>query len=257
MTKIGGYSAYQNAMFDKALKKDKTKEAKALEKKNNEAAKADKAKEKRISSSIDNLNLSDKAKNLLQELKKKYENMDFIVADYESDEEAQKYLSRGTKEFSVLIDPEELERMAEDEEVKNKNLTYLDDAVEKLTEMKKELGENEEDVVHMGITIGSDGEMSFFAELSRTAERQKAFVEAMMESTKEQKKEDADKETDADKSSSPAWWEGNKIKKTSVSASSAEELLQKIRSVDWNSEDIPAETIPQKHVPGGRFDLSV
>ena len=34
------------------------------------------------------------------EIQKTYSNMDFMVADYESDEEAASYLSRSTKEYS-------------------------------------------------------------------------------------------------------------------------------------------------------------
>ena len=51
--------------------------------------------------------------------------MDFIVADYESEEEASAYLSRGTKEYSVLIDPELLEEMAADGKTKEKQEIYI------------------------------------------------------------------------------------------------------------------------------------
>ena len=37
--------------------------------------------------------------------------MDFMVAEYEGDDEAAEYLSRGTKDYSVLIEPELLEKM--------------------------------------------------------------------------------------------------------------------------------------------------
>ena len=55
-------------------------------------------------------------------MQKKYGDMDFFVADYSSDDEAQRYLSRGSKEYSVLIEPELLEKMAADESVKEKYL---------------------------------------------------------------------------------------------------------------------------------------
>ena len=51
-------------------------------------------------------------------MQKKYGDRDFFVADYSSDDEAQRYLSRGSKEYSVLIEPELLEKMAADESVK-------------------------------------------------------------------------------------------------------------------------------------------
>ena len=56
-------------------------------------------------------------------MQKKYGDRDFFVADYSSDDEAQRYLSRGSKEYSVLIEPELLEKMAADESVKEKYLT--------------------------------------------------------------------------------------------------------------------------------------
>ena len=51
-------------------------------------------------------------------MQKKYGDRDFFVADYSSDDEAQRYLSRGSKEYSVLIEPELLEKTAADESVK-------------------------------------------------------------------------------------------------------------------------------------------
>lgn len=274
MNKINGYNAYQSSILENGLMKDKVKDKKETNSKDTvassyaktAASKTDntkKANANGVAPALESLHLSDKAKNLLQELKKKYENADIFVAEYETDEEAQKYLSRGSKDFSILIDPEELERMAEDESVKEKNLSYLDESFEKLTEMKEELGDNEEDVVHMGITIGKDGEMSFFAELSRTAKRQKEFVEAMMKNKEENKaSETSDKEASAsvDKKQSEKsnWWEeNNKVKRTTLHAASAEELLEMIRSLDWDAEDIPVETIPQKPVKGNSLDLSI
>ena len=47
--------------------------------------------------------LSAKAQKLLEQLKKTYGNMDFMVADYKDQEDARSILSRGTKEFSVLF----------------------------------------------------------------------------------------------------------------------------------------------------------
>ncbi len=58
-------------------------------------------------------------------MQKKYGDMDFFVADYSSDDEAQKYLSRGSKDYSVLIEPELLEKMAADESVKRSILASL------------------------------------------------------------------------------------------------------------------------------------
>lgn len=165
------------------------------------------------------------------------------MAEYETEEEAASYLSRGSKDYSVLIDPEELERMAEDEDVKNQNLALLDEAVGKLDDIKEELKETgkEDEVVTLGVSIGKDGKVSYFAELEKAGERQKEFVEKI----REDKKEAADKGQDK--------YNYDHSKRTTVYADSAEELLKKITDVNW--DEIKEQTsLP---MPGGHFDLSI
>lgn len=242
MNKVGGYNTYQNNFIDSIVQKrkeqDKTSKADSS-KKTNSAKKADSS-----------VQLSDRAKALLQELKKTYTNMDFIVADYDSEEEAASYLSRGTKEYSVLIDSEELERMAADDSVKEQNLAYLDEAVGKLEEMKTQLGDREDEVVHIGITIGKDGEMTFFAELEKAGERQKAFIDSIRESKKEAAEKAASDKTDPRHSH---YQDYERSKRTTVYASSVEELLEKIKNVDWDS--VKEES--SAPMPGGHFNYSV
>ena len=175
--------------------------------------------------------------------------MDFMVADYESEEEAASYLGRGSKEYSVLIDPEELERMASDDNVKEQNLSILDNAVGKLDEMKNQLGDKENEVVRMGVSIGKNGEVSYFAELEKAGELKKEFVDRIRENKKENAKE-ADAKTD---SRTHGRYDYEHSKRTTLYASTAEELLDKIKNVDW--DDIREETI----IPtsGGRFDFTV
>ena len=164
MNKVNGFGAYQNNYYDNAVnnRKQQSKTEKTGQSRTGSTRKAD-------SSSVQ---LSDRAKALLQELKRTYSNMDFMVADYESEEEAAAYLARSTKDYSVLIDPEELERMASDDSVKEQNLTLLDDAVGKLDEMSEQLGDQKDEVVRLGINIGRNGEVSYFAELEKAGERQ-------------------------------------------------------------------------------------
>ena len=132
MTKVGGYGVYQNNFYENAIQNKKVKE--------NKTAKEEKTQKN------NSVNLSKKAQNLLKELKRKYGNMDFIVADYESDEEAASYLSQGTKEYSVLIDPESLEEMASDTKTKEKYLSLIDEATEELSDVKDQLGEDGNEV---------------------------------------------------------------------------------------------------------------
>ena len=242
MNKVNGYGAYQNNLYDSLVqnRKDQSKTSKS-----DSSKKADKSGKANGS-----VQLSDKAKALLQELKKKYTNMDFIVADYDSEEEAASYLSRGTKEYSVLIDSEELERMASDESVKEQNLTLLDEAVGKLDEIKNQLGDHKDEVVSMGITIGKDGEMSFFAELEKAGERQKEFIDSIREGKKEAAEKAAADKADPRHPYAHGYERG---KRTTVHASTVEELLDKISNIDWDS--IKEESTA--HMPGERFSSSI
>lgn len=160
--------------------------------------------------------------------------MEFMVGSYETEEEAKSYLSGGTKEYSVLIDPEELEKMASDENVKKKYLGMLEDATKKLTDMKAQLGSREDEVVHMGVSIGKDGTMSFFADLEKLSEKQRERIEEKREERREEKAS------------------SDKVKRTRVHADSPDELLKKIKQVDWSKikEEKVSETVR-------KFDFSV
>lgn len=235
MNGIGSYNAMQKNIYGAAAQSRKT--AKADDKKTDETKKTN----------SNSLQLSDKAKALLQELKKTYNNADIYVAEYETDEEAAEYLSRGSKDFSVLIDPEELERMAADDEVKKKNLNLLDESLGKLSEMKEELKETgrEDEVVTLGVNIGKDGQVSYFAELEKSGERTKEFVDKMLEDKKEANAEKADKVQDK--------YNFEHSKRATVSANSVEELLEQIKNFNW--DNVKEETsIP---MPGKNFDFTV
>lgn len=217
MSKVGGYGVYQSSYYESALqnKKGNVKETKT-------------AKEESVKQGS-SVHLSKKAQALLQELKKQYGNMDFIVADYESDEEASAYLSRGTKEYSVLIEPETLEEMASDSEAKEKYLSVIDKATENLSDVKEQLGEEGENVARLGISVGKDGSVSYFAELEKSSAQQRERIEKAQEKKREEKQ--AEKKETAAKEEGKLY-EGTK--RTRVTASSAEELIEKIEQVDWS-----------------------
>ena len=223
MNRVNSYGAYQNSYYEGTIQNRKEQEKKVEAVKKNEEAKSSKQPV-----------LSSRAKQLLKELQKTYGNMEFMVGSYETEEEAKSYLSGGTKEYSVLIDPEELEKMASDESVKKKYLGMLEDATKKLTDMKAQLGSREDEVVHMGVSIGKDGTMSFFADLEKLFEKQRERIEEKREDRREEKAS------------------SDKIKRTRVHADSADELLKKIKQVDWSKikEEKASETVR-------KFDFSV
>lgn len=231
MDKIGAYSAYQKTYAESL---NSRKESTVSKK---EEGKSVNSTEK----SPEKVALSDKAKNLLKELQKKYGNMDFIVADYETDEEASALLARGTKEYSVLIEPDVLEQMAEDEKVKQKYLKLIDEATDKLSDLKDELEKSGEQVTRFGISVGEDGKVSFFAELEKISEKQKERIESGKEARKaereEEKKAEDRKRKEQLENKENAWsgTEMDKSKRLFIQASTPEEMLEKIKSIDWSN----------------------
>lgn len=75
---------------------------------------------KEFNSEIKEPKLSTVAKNVLDEIRKTYGDMDIMV--YEDGKDAKELLSRSTKEFTVMFSAEELEKMASGEKYKNSKL---------------------------------------------------------------------------------------------------------------------------------------
>ena len=287
MTKINGFGAYQNTMMnalsqkqkadaDKTTKKADEQEKIRAAKRNDRADKSDKAGKTQDTE----VQLSDKAKALLEELRQKYGNMDFFIADYSTDEEAQSYLSRGTKEFSVLIDPATLEAMAADEETKTKYTDMIDKATSQIADIKEQLEEDEgTEVKRIGITFDADGNMSMFAELEQISERRREAIAKEREARKaekeaaekaaekaEEKKAESEKEyvkggleEAHGKKEGRNLWDGilppdEKVKRTVVSANTVEDLIAQIKNVNW--DEIEAVEVKPPAV-GSKFDFSL
>lgn len=179
--------------------------------------------------------LSKEAKDLLKELQQKYGNMDFIVGEYETDEEAASYLSRGTKEYSVLMSAEELEKMAKDSSAKKDGMDKIESARNQLAYMQTQLKDSGEDVKKLGVVFEKDGTTSLFASLEKVSEQQR------------ERQEEARQAKRAEKSASNSLY--NRTKETTVKAKTTEELLEKIRNVNWDG-------VEEKLVPatGSKFD---
>lgn len=182
--------------------------------------------------------LSKKAQKLLQELKEKYSNMDFFVASYSSNEEAQRYLRQGTKEYSVLIDPETLEAMAEEESVRKQYEDVLAGAGDRLAELKEQLGENADQVKHFGISLDKEGNVSYFAELDKISESREKQLEKAKEKKAEEKKQE--KKKDARRKEKKEAEEAKRER--FVEADSIEELAEKIKAAieEGDRDDFPA-----------------
>lgn len=235
MSKIAEYAAsnYYNTVQQKNQKDSKVRNTRA-----DEASRTDKTRQPQ---------LSKKAQKLLEKLRKTYGNMDFMVADFENGEDAKAVLSRGTKEFSVLFSSEELEKMASDEKYEKEYMERIQGAVRMSERINEEngfgsvFGKNGEEsrITKMGVAFNKDGTMTYFAELEQMSEKQQERIEKAREERAEAENGRGTRVIN------PI------IKKTTVQASSAEELLKKISEIDWNKVN------EERKEEGNRFDFSI
>ena len=252
MEGLSGFNA-ASKLYDNYAKKDnkvrESRDAKSdapAREKNEIGASYEKSDDLRVSSNS-KVELSERAQKLLDKLKEKYgDRMDIMVANFSTDEEAQQIMSRGTKDYSVLISVDELEKMAESEETEQELFKKIDDATGNLEKLKEQLEESGEEVKSIGISIADDGTVSYFAELEKASEKQKERIDAAKEAkqeeaakaAKEAKKEKLEKKPET-------------VKTATVKGSSIDELLENIKKIDWNAIK------EQQVVPaGGHFDFS-
>lgn len=257
MNGISGYQKYQSNYADAtSIYKKLKEEQKSDKKQTGKASEQTGAIYEKSETAVkkESVQLSQSALDLLEELKAKYGNMDFIVADYSSDAEAARYLAMGKKEYTVLIDPDTLEQMAADEEVKAKYIGIIDDALKQFEEIKEQLAAAEEEqdveVKRIGITVGNDGTVTYFAELQKTnAKQQERLEKAKEEKAEEAKKaEKQNEKKEKLEKQQEKWMESKTLR---VKAGSVEELLEKIYEADWMQEKAEPEQA------GARFDLSI
>lgn len=206
--------------------------------------------------SIGEAGLSQKAQALLEKLRKSYGDMDFMVADFDKGDNAKDILSCGTKEVSVIFSSSELEKMASDEKYEKEYMERVQGALRMSEQINREFGftsafgkkSDNSEISRIGISFNSNGTTSFFAELEKSSARQREHIEKAREEKRAARKEQEKKE----RLENRYVREDVGVKRTTVQANSLEELLEKIRGVDWDS--IKAENRPQS---GGRFDFTI
>lgn len=170
------------------------------------------------------IELSDAAMNLLKELREKYGNMEISVAKWSTDEE-QDYYARGCqKDYSVLIDPELLEKMAADASVRAEYESVLNQAGEHSAALEEALGEDADKIKSFSISIDANGKVSYAVQLikdfeernAKRAENSEKSAEELREEKLEERREKRREE------------EEERLEK--ISADSIEELIEKIKS---------------------------
>lgn len=147
------------------------------------------------------IKLSDNAKNLLEELRKKYGNMNISVAEWSTDEEQDYYAGLTDKDYSVLINPELLEKMAADDSVREQYESVLNNAGKASETLKEELGEDVDKIQSFSITMDADGKVTYAVKLLKdmteqsknNTKTQKDRIEEKRAERKEQEKKREEK----------------------------------------------------------------
>lgn len=244
MDKINGYNAYEASVYGSGQQS-------TARTKNGNVTKG------RAADQVKDTQLSAGAKRVLKELQEKYgDKMDIMAGRYDNNEQAASYLSRGIKQYSVLIHADELEAMAKDGKTKEKYMSMIDDATSKLDEAKEQLGDKADDVVRMGISVGKDGKMSFFADLEQAGAKQRERIEQSRADKKEAAKAEekkAKKQKDEERIESRR--EGRKdewTKTARVESDSLEDLISQIQDLNWDS--VKAHGVMPS---GGRMDYTI
>lgn len=177
--------------------------------------------------------LSKKAQDFLKNLREKYGDYDFMIGNSTDDLKA---LSQaGTKEYSVIFSSAEIERMANDEKYAEEKMQGVAGAVKMAKRVAEEYGfgsaSGENGVINkIGVIVDDDGNMKMFAELEKSSSKQRERIEANRAKHAEEKKaaDKAKKKNPYEKDEKPS------VKRTRIEADSAEELIEKLKNIDWN-----------------------
>lgn len=181
--------------------------------------------------------LSDQAKAYLQTLRERYTNMDFIIAGYSGDSEAQALLASGHGEYNVLIDPETLELMASDESVRAHYEDILDHAGETFDELKKELGEDAEYIKQLGISVDASGNTTYYSIIDESLKGSGERLKKQQEAKKEEKAQE-EKRTEKRREEKQA---EKKKQELLVKSDHLEDFLAKVREAVAGLKERPEE----------------
>lgn len=177
--------------------------------------------------------LSENAQKYYEELKKKYNNMDFVLVSNDMKDRAKAMAGSFARpdKAVVLIDEAKIEQMASDENFRKKYESIIQGAQGQLTNMKSQLT-GKGSILSYGMQVEDDGKVSFFAvtEKSYAAQRERIAQKA------EQKKLDR---REAKKEAQEAEAEERLEKRreagetTTVTASSLDELMRKLEDIEY------------------------
>ena len=246
---VGTYAAD----YTYRMEKDKVDKSQSLEKKSRVYGRT-----------IGTPELSETAQKYYEQLKAKYANMDFILVSPDKKEEAErnKGMYASSKELLVLIDSDEIERMATDEAYRAKYEAILSNATTQVAQMKQELGSNANQVSSIGMSIDDHGNASFFAVVDKSLAKQKEHIEKKRTEAREDRKEAAEEAAEERLEASrkkaekfDEHWK-NPHDYVLITATSFEELLKKIDAVLFEERADSVMTESEKKI-GQSIDYSI
>ena len=144
---------------------------------------------------IGDVQLSDKAKDYLGKLQSKFHNMEFITVSKDMKAQVQQNAAAygNANKMVVLIDEEKLERMATDENFREKYEGIIASSQAKMIQAKMGLTSSGANVKNFGMSVDSDGNENFFATVTKSADLQKKRIEKKAAEKKAQKQHDKKK----------------------------------------------------------------
>lgn len=195
--------------------------------------------------------LSEKAREYYEELKAKYQNMDFILVSTDMKEIAKANAGSfaNPEKMVVLIDEEKIERMAVDEQFRKQYEGVIASAQTKMPEIKQALG-NAFNVKGFGMQVNDNGTSSFFAVMQKSFDDQAERLEKQRAEKKQEKKE---AEKKAEKKEREERLEEKRARRKDtqdviIFADSIEELKQKVEDYNYNNRIDSVKTEAETYV---------
>ena len=193
--------------------------------------------------------LSEKARKYYEELRAKYQNMDFILVSKDMKEAAKANAGNfaNPNKMVVLIDEEKIERMAVDEEYRKQYEGIIASAQNKLPELKQALGTSA-NVKGFGIQVNDNGTSTFFAVMDQSFKNQADRLEKQRAEKREEKKaaEKKAEKKEREERLEEKRLENQAAKDVVITADSIEELLKKIGDYNYIQMADSIETDAEK-----------
>lgn len=153
----------------------------------------------------------------------------------------------------MIFSVEELEKMAEDEDYAKEQMDRVNQAIRMSKEINTKYGyasaygknAGQAEITKIGIAVGDDGTMTFFAELEKSSAKQREYMERSRDKRVEDRKaaeKKAVEEKAAEKEKDKRLKEHMGFDRAVVEASSIEDLIWKMNRIDWSN--------PQKGMRG-------